>query len=432
MQRLYENYKLLTYPRTDSRYVSTDIVDTLKDRVKACGVGPYAKLATPILRKPIKGNSGFVDNNKVSDHHAIIPTEQLSNLSLLNDKERKIYDLVVKRFLAALYPAFEYEQITLKAKIGNEMFIAKGKTVLAQGWKEIYDHHVDDEDAKEDIVEQLLPSINKGEVLLIVNASLTKGETKPPAPFNEGTLLSAMENPVKYMSNESEALKKTIGETGGLGTVATRADVIEKLFNSFVIEKNGKNIFITAKGKQLLELVPEDLKSPTLTAQWEQKLSYISKGALNKAAFINEMKEYAKVVVRDIKNSQEQFKHDNITRNKCPQCEKFMLEVNGKRGKMFVCQDRECGYKKNISILTNARCSTCHKKLELRGEGEHQMFVCSCGYREKLSAFNNRKKQEHTQGSKGEVSRYLKDQNQGNDGPFNSAMSDAFAKLKLK
>ena len=432
MQRLYESYKLLTYPRTDSRYISTDIVDTLKDRVKACGVGPYAKLAAPILRKPIKGNSGFVDNNKVSDHHAIIPTEQLSNLSLLNDKERKIYDLVVKRFLAALYPAFEYEQITLKAKIGNEIFIAKGKTVLAQGWKEIYDHHVDEDEAKEDIVEQLLPSINKGEVLSIVNVSLTTGETKPPAPFNEGTLLSAMENPVKYMSNESEALKKTIGETGGLGTVATRADVIEKLFNSFVIEKNGKNIFITAKGKQLLELVPEDLKSPTLTAQWEQKLSYISKGALNKNTFINEMKEYAKIVVNDIKNSQEKFKHDNITRNKCPQCEKFMLEVNGKRGKMFVCQDRECGYKKNISTLTNARCSTCHKKLELRGEGEHQMFVCSCGYREKLSAFNNRKKQEHTQGSKGEVSRYLKEQNQGNDGPFNSAMSEAFAKLKLK
>jgi len=432
MQRLYESYKVLTYPRTDSRYISTDIVETLKDRVKACGVGPYAKIATTILHKPIKGNSGFVDNNKVSDHHAIIPTEQPVNLSLLNDKERKIYDLVVKRFLAALYPPFEYEQITLKAKIGNEIFIAKGKTVLVQGWKEIYDHHTDDEESKEDIVEQLLPKINKGEVLTIVKTALTTGETKPPAPFNEGTLLSAMENPVKYMSNESEALKKTIGETGGLGTVATRADVIEKLFNSFVIEKNGKNIFITAKGKQLLELVPEDLKSPTLTAQWEQKLSHISKGSLSKNTFINDMKEYAKILVTTIKNSQEKFKHDNITRNKCPQCEKFMLEVNGKKGKMFVCQDRECGYKKNISILTNARCSTCHKKLELRGEGEHQLFVCSCGYREKLSTFNERKKKEHTQSSKGEVSQYLREQNKGHDEPFNSAMSEAFAKFKLR
>ncbi|MBC8014297.1 MAG: DNA topoisomerase III [Sporomusaceae bacterium] len=432
MQRLYENYKVLTYPRTDSRYISTDIVDTLKDRVKACGVGPYSKMAAAILKKPIKGHSGFVDNNKVSDHHAIIPTEQPSNLSLLNDKERKIYDLVVKRFLAALYPPFEYEQVTLKAKIGAENFIAKGKTVIAQGWKEIYEQPIDEEESKEEIAEQLLPSLSKGDVLTILNAFLTKGETKPPAPFNEGTLLSAMENPVKYMSQESEALKKTIGETGGLGTVATRADVIEKLFNSFVIEKNGKNIFITAKGKQLLELVPDDLKSPALTAEWEQKLGYISKGSLNKNAFINEMKDYAKLIVTNIKNSQDKFKHDNITRNKCPQCEKFMLEVNGKKGKMFVCQDRECGYKKNISILTNARCSTCHKKLELRGEGENQLFVCSCGYREKLSAFNERKKKEHTQSSKGEVSKYLREQNKSNDGPLSSAMADAFAKLKLK
>lgn len=432
MQRLYENYKLLTYPRTDSRYISTDIVATLKDRVKACGVGPYAQAAAAILRQPIKGNSAFVDNNKVSDHHAIIPTEETVNRSVLSDKERKIYDLVVKRFLAALYPPFEYEQITLKANIGNEIFIAKGKTVIQQGWKEIYDHTPEDEDTKEEIAEQLLPSINKGEVIKIVAASLTKGETKPPAPFNEATLLSAMENPIKYMSTENEALKKTIGETGGLGTVATRADVIEKLFNTFVIEKNGKNIFITAKGKQLLELVPEELKSPMLTAQWEQKLGFISKGSLTKNNFINEMKEYAKVVVADIKNSQEKFKHDNLTRNKCPQCEKFMLEVNGKKGKMFVCQDRECGYKKNISILTNARCSTCHKKLELRGEGESQIFVCSCGYRERLSAFNERKKKEQSKSSKGEVAKYLREQNKAKEEPFNSAMAEAFAKLKLK
>lgn len=432
MQRLYENYKVLTYPRTDSRYISTDIVDTLKDRVKACAVGPYSKMAAAILRKPIKGNSSFVDNSKVSDHHAIIPTEQMPMLSSMNDMERKIYDLVVKRFLAALYPPFEYEQITLKAQIGSEVFVATGKTILAQGWKEVYEHAVEEEDGKEDMVEQLLPSIQKGDVLSVSSVILTKGETKPPAPFNEGTLLSAMENPVKYMSNESEALKKTIGETGGLGTVATRADVIEKLFNSFLIEKNGKNIFITAKGKQLLSLVPEELKSPALTAQWEQKLGYISKGSLNKNLFINDMKKYAQAVVSDIKNSQDKFRHDNLTRTKCPECGKFMLEVNGKKGKMLVCQDRECGHRKNLSILTNARCSTCHKKLELRGEGEGQIFVCSCGYREKLSAFNERKKKESTKSSKGEVAKFLREQKQADDGPFNSAMAEALAKLKLK
>ncbi len=432
MQRLYENYKVLTYPRTDSRYISTDIIDTLKDRVKACSVGPYSQIASAILKKPIKGNSSFVDNNKVSDHHAIIPTEQMPMLSSMSDMERKIYDLVVKRFLAALYPPFEYEQITLKARIGGEVFIATGKTIIAQGWKAIYEHAGEDDEVKEDVVEQLLPKINRGDTISITSVNLTKGETKPPAPFNEGTLLSAMENPVKYMSNESEALKKTIGETGGLGTVATRADVIEKLFNSFLIEKNGKNIFITAKGKQLLALVPEDLKSPALTAQWEQKLGYIAKGSLNKNIFINDMKKYAQVVVSEIKNSQDKFRHDNLTRTKCPECGKFMLEVNGKKGKMLVCQDRECGHRKNLSIITNARCSTCHKKLELRGEGEGQIFVCSCGFREKLSTFNERKKKESTKSSKGEVAKYMREQSKGSDGPFNSAMAEALAKLQLK
>jgi len=311
------------------------------------------------------------------------------------------------------------------------MFIAKGKVVISQGWKEVYENHFDDEDSKNDISEQRLPSINKGDILNISAISQTKGETKPPAPFNEGTLLSAMENPVKYMSNESESLKKTIGETGGLGTVATRADIIEKLFNTFLIEKKGKDIFITSKGKQLLELVPEDLKSPTLTAQWEQNLSSIAKGSLNKNDFINDMRSYAKVVVNDIKNSHEKFKHDNLTRSKCPQCGKYMLEVNGKQGKMLVCQDRECGYRKAIAKVTNARCPNCHKKLELRGEGEGKIFVCSCGYKEKLSSFNKRKKNDNGKVTKRDVSKYLKEQKKVNDQPINSELADALAKLKF-
>lgn len=432
MQRLYENHKLLTYPRTDSRYITTDVVDTLKDRIKACGIGSYGRMAVKILRHPIKANKHFVDNSKVTDHHAIIPTEDSPTLRSLNAGESKIYDLVVKRFLAVLYPAFEYEQTTIKAKIGSEFFVARGKRVIAQGWKEVYENHFEDEAETDDISEQTLPNINKGDQLKIATVSQTTGETKPPAPFNEGTLLSAMENPVKYMANEHKDLIKTIGETGGLGTVATRADIIEKLFNSFLIEKRGKDIFITPKGKQLMKLVPQDLKSPSLTAQWEQKLSAIAKGALNKASFINEMKSYAKAAVNDIKNSQEKFKHDNLTRTKCPQCGKFMLEVKGKKGKMYVCQDRECGYRKNISKVTNARCPNCHKKLELRGEGEGQLFFCQCGYREKLTAFEKRKKKEKDKASKTDVSRYLKEQKKAKEEPINSALADALAKFKFE
>lgn len=430
MQRLYENHKVLTYPRTDSRYITTDMVDTLRDRIKAFGYGPYASSAAKILNKPIKPNKSFVDNSKVSDHHAIIPTEQAVTFSALSDGERKIYDLVIKRFLAVLSPPFEYEQTTIQAKIGEELFTAKGKTVIAQGWKEVYENiFEEEEEAEEDVSEQIIPQMNKNDMLTISKIVQTTGETRPPAPFNEGTLLSAMENPGKYMAGEKKQLIKTIGETGGLGTVATRADIIEKLFNSFLIEKQGKNIFVTSKGKQLLGLVPEDLKSPALTAQWEQKLSTIAKGTLHKNQFVNEMKNYARIVVEEIKNSKESFKHDNLTGNRCPQCSKHLLEVKGKKGKMLVCQDRECGYRKGTSRITNARCPQCHKKLELRGQGEGQIFVCRCGFREKLSAFDKRKKAEGSKVSKKEASQYLKQQKKAEQ-PINSALADALAKLK--
>lgn len=436
MQSLYENHKLLTYPRTDSRYISTDIVDTLKERLNACGVGSYSAAVSKILKNPIRANKSFVDNSKVSDHHAIIPTEQKVYISALNDRERKIYDLVVKRFLAVLFPPFEYEQTTIKAKIGKETFIAKGKIVINQGWKEIYNHSIEDDwekdDSKDGLIDQILPKVEKGEKINITAIQQTKGETKPPAPFNEGTLLSAMENPVKYMAGESKDLIKTIGETGGIGTVATRADIIEKLFNTFLLEKKGKSIFITSKGRQLLQLVPEDLKSPALTAEWEQKLGAISKGSLNKNTFTNEMRDYAKVVVNEIKNSEEKFRHDNLTGNKCPKCGKYMLEVNGKKGKMLICQDRKCGYREGVSKITNARCPNCHKKLELHGEGEGQIFICNCGYREKLSVFNERRKKENTGVSKKEVTNYLRNQNRKKEEPMNTALADALAKLKLK
>lgn len=432
MQKLYETHKILTYPRTDSKYISADIVPTLKDRLSACSVGPYTKLAFQ-AGKQIKASKHFVDDSKVSDHHAIIPTEQFVNLSALTDRERKIYDLVVKRFIAVLYPPFEYEQTTVKVDINSESFIAKGKNIKNMGWKEVYQGVFEEENANDSLAEQSLPDLKKGDILKVIKLNISQGMTKPPAPFNEGSLLSAMENPVKYMSDDNKALKQTIGETGGLGTVATRADIIEKLFASFLIEKKGKDIFITAKGKQLLELVPHDLKEPALTAKWEQNLSSIASGKLAKNVFINGIKNYAQAVVTNIKNSQERFRHDNVTRTKCPECGKFLLEVNGKKGKMLVCQDRDCGYRKGLSTVTNARCPNCHKKLEMRGEGEGKIFFCACGYREKLTTFQKRKsKENNTKISKGEVAKYMKEQQKANNEPVNTALADALAKLKLK
>lgn len=425
MQRLYENHKVLTYPRTDSRYLTTDIVDTLKERLQAISVGPYRKLAAQV--KNIKPNKSFVDNSRVSDHHAIIPTEQFPQLDHMTLEERKIYDLVVKRFLAVLYPAYEYEQTSIEVVIGGQIFTAKGNLVRNSGWKAVYDNQYDD--GEEEISDVF--AVNKGEVLTLSNLSMTEGKTKPPAPFNEATLLSAMENPVKYMESRDKEDIKTLGETGGLGTVATRADIIEKLFNSYLLEKKGKDIHITAKAKQLLELVPADLKKPELTADWERKLSKIAKGTLRRDAFMTEIKAYTKELIDEIKAGEGKFRHDNMTNHKCPDCGKNLLLVKGKNSTKRVCQDRECGYKETVSRTSNARCPKCHKRMELFGTGEKQMFVCVCGHKEKLTAFQERRKKEGAGVSKKDVANYMKKMKK-DETPLNTGFADALAKLNLK
>ena len=200
-------------------------------------------------------------------------------------------------------------------------------------------------------------------------------------------LLSAMENPQKYVNVNKEAAK-TLNETGGLGTVATRADIIEKLFT-----RKGKEIVPTSKGKQLIDLVPNELKSPLLTAKWEKRLDGISKGNDNPNDFIKEMKNYAVALVEAVKTDNNKFIHDNKTGKKCPNCGKYLLEVKGKNGVMNVCQDRECGYKESVSRNTNARCPECKRKLEVRGQGEGKIYVCTntnCNFREKASQFEKR------------------------------------------
>lgn len=424
MQRLYENHKVLTYPRTDSRYLTTDIVDTLKERLQAISVGPYRKLAAQV--KVIKPTKAFVDNSKVSDHHAIIPTEQYPQLEHMTLEERKIYDLVVRRFMAALYPAYEYEQTSVEVEIGGQTFTAKGNIVKKAGWKEVYDNRYEDgEEENTDVI-----AVNQGDKLVVSHLNMTEGKTKAPAPFNEATLLSAMENPVKYMESRDKEDIRTLGETGGLGTVATRADIIEKLFHSYLIEKKGKDIHITAKAKQLLELVPADLKKPELTADWERKLSRIAKGTLRRDAFMADIKTYTNELIDEIKKGDGKFRHDNLTNHKCPQCGKYLLLVKGKNSTKRVCQDRECGYKETVSRTSNARCPKCHKRMELFGTGEKQMFTCVCGHKEKLTAFQERRKKEGAGVSKKDVAKYMNKMKK-DDTPMNTGLAAALARLNL-
>ena len=419
LQNLYERHKAVTYPRTDSKHLTSDMEETLIERVKAVDIAPYRKATNMLLRSgKVKPQKGVIDDKKVSDHHAIIPTEETPIMQDLTSNEQRLYGLIVNRFLAVFFVPYRYDQVTVELAIGNETFKARGRTVTDEGWKKVYGT---DEDKTE-----TLPVFTKGEEVKIRAVTMTDGETKPPARFNEGTLLAAMENPSQFMAGESKDLIKTIGESGGLGTVATRADVIERLFKSFVIEKKGNDIHTTSKGRQLLELVPEDLKSPALTAEWEQGLTKIAKGTMTKADFMKDMIAFSKQAVSEIKNDDKKFKHDNVTGKTCPDCGKLLLEVNGKRGKMHVCQDRECGFRKRISQQTNARCPVCMKRLELRGEGDGQLFVCSCGHREKLSAFQKRRASSGgKKADKRDVQKFMKKQEE----PENTAMADALKKL---
>jgi DNA topoisomerase III len=423
MQSLYETHKIVTYPRTDSRHVTTDIVPTLPDRLKSISVGPYVESARALLRTKLNVTKRFVDNSKVTDHHAIIPTEQYVNLGSLSSEERNIFDLIVKRFIAVLSPAYTYEQTTVKISVKGEIFFAKGRIIKSKGWKAVYEGQKDKDDQADEEQDQSLPEIKKGESLKLDSVSIYNGKTKPPARYNEATLLTAMEHPGKFIEND--ALREAMDKTSGLGTPATRADIIEKLFNSFYAERKGKEIFPTSKGIQLVDLVPIDLKSPELTAKWEQKLTLIKNGKVNPTEFINEMKTYATKVVSNVIASTAAYKHDNMTREKCPECGKYLLDVAGKKGKMLVCADRECGYRKGVSMVSNARCPECHKKMEIRGEGENKSFYCGCGYREKLEAFNKRK---GDQVNKKEVGKFLQQQDEGE--PINSALAEALAKWK--
>ena len=405
MQSLYEYHKVLTYPRTDSRYITDDIVATIPERLRAMAVGPYQSAAMKLARSPIQ-TKYIVNNAKVTDHHAIIPTEQSPNLSKLSFEERNIYDLVVRRFMAVLSAPMEYDEVKLQIDVGENSFYAKGKTVKAAGWKEFYGLTDDEEDEDTENRSQDLPEIRQGAQLDVLNTKIISGKTRPPARDTEATLLSAMENPVGQI--EDKNLKKVIATTSGLGTPATRADIIEKLFDNFSIERVGKEIHPTAKGKQLIKIVPEDLKSAELTAKWEQQLQNISRGTANMKQFIGEMRDYSTSLVSMVIGSNAQYTHDNMTKEKCPVCGKYLLDVNGKKGKMLICQDRECGYRKGLTQVTNARCPECHKKMELRGEGDKKMFTCVCGYRERLSDFNKRR--EDKGAGKADVMSYMRKQ----------------------
>ena len=408
-QSLYERHKAVTYPRTDSKHITTDMIDTLAERVRAVNFGNYRDVSRKLLTKKIDAK-GFANNSLVTDHHAIIPTEEAIDIGDLNNNERKIYDLIVKRFLAILLPEFQYEETKIIASVLDQNFSAKGQRTINLGYKEVYTKKSDIENDNEEDSQEL-PAFKIGQTIE-GNFSIHTGKTNPPSYFTEGTLLKDMER-------------------FGLGTVATRADIIEKLFNSALIEKNGKHIQSTGKGRQLLDLAPTDLCSPELTSRWESELLQIATGKQNKDNFLSDIKTYTHDIIKEIKQSESTFKHTNMTNHKCPSCGKNMLEIKGKKGTYLVCHDRECGERKNIEITTNARCPKCKKKLSLVGEKDKkQSFVCKCGHRENKEAFEERKKREGNKLNKKDVQKFIQKANKEDDFK-NNPLADQLKGLKF-
>lgn len=419
LQHLYERHKLVTYPRTDSNYLTHDMVDTIQERLRAILATDYKSHVRDLISETFSFKMHIFNNQKVSDHHAIIPTEVRPSIEQLSQREFKIYMLIAERFLENLMNPYLYEVLTIHAQLKGYHFVLKEKIPKQLGYKALKDQSSSN---------TLTHSFKEGQLFNVHRIEIHEHETKAPEYFNEGSLLKAMENPQNHIDLNDKKYAKTLKHTGGIGTVATRADIIEKLFNMNALESRDGKIKVTSKGKQILELSPSELTSPILTAQWEEKLMLIEKGKYNSQKFIQEMKNFTFKVVNKIKSSEQKYKHDNLTTTECPTCGKFMIKVKTKNGQMLVCQDPKCKTKKNIQRKTNARCPNCKKKMTLFGKGKEAVYRCVCGHTETQSQMDKRMR-DKTNGkvSRKEMKKYINKKEEIDNNPF----KDALKNLKL-
>jgi len=319
-QSLYERHKALTYPRTDSRYLPEDYINTVKETVAGIAAGqgvakslaPHA--ATITKNAWIKPSKRIFDNKKVSDHFAIIPTLQIPKE--LSEAEAKLYDLVVKRFLAVFFPAAEYRMTTRITKVQAHHFKTEGKVLVSPGWMAVYGREAQGEDAT-------LVAVAENETVRTEDVESIGLATRPPARYNEGTLLSAMEGAGKLVDDEE--LREAMS-ANGLGTPATRASIIEGLINESYLRREGRDLVPTAKARQLMTLLNgldvKELTSPELTGEWEHKLKQIEQGGLERAAFMREIAQMTQVIVKRAKEyDRDTVPGDYVTlAAACPKC----------------------------------------------------------------------------------------------------------------
>lgn len=335
-QNLYEKHKIITYPRTDSRYITEDMKSTVAFTFKKLvSIDVYKNDISQLNLNALNFNKRIVDNSKVSDHHAIIPANNKPALNRLTNDEFNVYNLVVKRFTAVFYPPYEYNIKTVVIESQNESFVSKGKTDLNLGWRII--EPLKDKEEKTVIP----PELKKGDCLNIVSAKVLKKKTQPPKQYTEATLLSAMENAGREI--EDETLKEQMKDSG-LGTPATRAAIIERLLSVGYIKRKGKSLVPEEKGKRLCMAVPEEIKSAETTGKWEKGLSSVSKGKMAPDRFMGSIKRFVMFLIDDAQKNKREVvfeaetpikKHRNVSLGKCPVCGSKVLE----NSKAFYCSN---------------------------------------------------------------------------------------------
>ena len=350
LQRLYEVHKIVTYPRTDSRYITEDIVPTLGERLLALMDTKYSTQALRFARNGIREDlSRLVNNDMVSDHHALLPTEQKVDTSKLSEKERQLWELIICRFLETLSADYEYNTTTLEAEAAGEKFIARLTVPVSQGWRSASYHAAQDGNAlnesapeNEDSSPALL-TLKEGMELKVGAVETKRYATPAPQRYTEADLLYAMEHAGKLV--EDAELRKRL--ENGLGTPATRADIIEKLIQNNCMERKGLELVPTPKGRELVRLVPPQLKSAELTGEWEKRLFAISGGTESEGAFIEDIKKNASDLVEQVKSSKELFNPDLMGHKDkpCPACRWPMMRVLDEYDRVhWVCQRFSCGY----------------------------------------------------------------------------------------
>ncbi len=334
-QNLYEKWKMITYPRTDSRYLSEDMKGKVQKTLqKLSAIPAYEKWGKYICDLPaIPFSKRIIDNGKVTDHHAIIPTDGRLSVEKLPPEEQKVFHLIALRFLAVFLPPYEYDVTKVTTEVDGETFYSRGMVVRHLGWNILY-YGMEETKKKKKKEEEKLPPLAEGERYVVSGAKVEKKKTTPPKPYTEAALLSAMENAGRFV--EEEDLKEQLKDSG-LGTPATRAAIIERLLKVGYVVRKGKALIPTQKGMQLIQVVPEELKSPQTTGRWEKGLSSIAKGKLEREKFMASIGRFVYFLVEQAKGADqtvvfeaERGKKQKGSLGTCPLCKENGVFENSK------------------------------------------------------------------------------------------------------